>query len=273
MADERTPSPLRRLAVVGHPVSHSRSPAMQQAAIEALGLEGEWTYEAIDLSPGDFERGVRQLFASDFAGLNVTVPHKEAALRISDDASDAARAIGAANTLFLADGGISARNTDGPALAEFLPDDLEGGPCLVLGAGGAARAAIWALGQAGGSVSVWNRTTARAEELASRMGCSPVLEVDTAAYEVVINASAAGLDGSDPFADLPLDRSGFRAGQLVIDMVYGEGPGPLIEAARSGGAQVIDGIEVLVAQGALSLEIWTGRVPPRDVMERAARGL
>lgn len=265
--------PRRRLAVVGHPIGHSRSPAMQRAALEELGLADQWTYEAIDLEPGAFEGGVRELAAAGFAGINVTVPHKESALELSDTASPAAREIGAANTLLFSDHGIAAENTDGPAITQFLPDDLGGEGCLVLGAGGAARAAVWALTGVGGSVSIWNRTQSRAEELAAGMGCTAVERVETGGYAVIVNASAAGLDGSDPFTALPLDPSGFRGGQLMIDMVYGHGPGPLIEAARSAGARAVDGIEVLVAQGALSFEIWTGLSPSREVMERAARAV
>ena len=244
---------------------------MHRAAIAELGLDGEWGYEAIDLEPEGFVAGVRELAASGYAGINVTVPHKEAALAISDTASDTARAIGAANTLVFSEAGIEAENTDGPALAGFLPADLGGADCLVLGAGGAARAAVWALLGAGGAVSVWNRTGERAEALASEFGYRVVESPGTGDFEVIINATAAGLDGSDPFELLPLDRNGFHEGQLLVDMVYGNGPGPLVEAARAGGAEAVDGIDVLVGQGALSFAIWTGLEPSRDAMERAAR--
>ena len=139
------PGTSHRLAVVGHPVGHSRSPAMQMAALADLGLAGSWEYGAIDLEPEGFEAGIGDLVEAGYVGVNVTVPHKEAALRIADTASDAAREIGAANTLTFGESGILAENTDGPALAGFIPADIEGKPALVLGAGGAARAAIWAL--------------------------------------------------------------------------------------------------------------------------------
>ncbi|MGA1213405.1 MAG: shikimate dehydrogenase, partial [Solirubrobacterales bacterium] len=215
--------------------------------------------------------GINELADSDYAGVNVTVPHKEAALQVADEASELARTIGAANTLIFSDTGIRAENTDGAGLAELLPGDLAGRPCLVLGAGGAARAAVWALAAAGGSVSIWNRTASRATGRAAEMGCGAVESPQTGDYEVIVNASAAGLDGADPLAELPLDPGDFGGDQVVVDMVYGAGPGPLVEAARSGGARTVDGIDVLVAQGALSLEIWTGLAPSREVMERAAR--
>lgn len=244
---------------------------MHRAALADLGLEGEWEYGAIDLGPEEFTGGVRDLTASGFVGINVTVPHKEAALEISDTASDAARRIGAANTLTFSDAGIAADNTDGPALADFLPADLAGDGCLVLGAGGAARAAVWALLGRGGAVSIWNRTGERAEGMAAEFGCQALEAPGTGEFRVIINSTSAGLDGSDPFEQLPLDRDGFRDGQLLIDMVYGSGPGPLVEAARAGGSEAIDGIDVLVGQGALSFEIWTGLSPSREVMARAAR--
>lgn len=261
----------RRLAVVGHPVGHSRSPAMQSAALAGLGLAPEWEYGAIDLAPSEFESGINELAGSDYAGVNVTVPHKEAALQVADEASELARTIGAANTLIFSDTGIRAENTDGAGLAELLPSDLAGRPCLVLGAGGAARAAVWALATAGGTISIWNRTAPRATELAVEMECEAVESPQTGDFAVIVNSSAAGLDGTDPFADLPLDPVGFGSDQVVVDMVYGAGPGRLVEAARSAGARAVDGIDVLVAQGALSLEIWTGLAPSREVMERAAR--
>ena len=148
------------LGVCGWPVRHSRSPAMHNAALRACGLEG-WEYLALPLAPELFAETVRALPAAGFRGVNVTIPHKQAALALADAASEAARAIGAANTLtFERDGAIAADNTDAPALLEVLRArvDPAGRSALVLGAGGAARAAVWALVGAGANVEVWNRT-------------------------------------------------------------------------------------------------------------------
>jgi shikimate dehydrogenase len=250
---------------------------MQTAALAGLGLE-DWTYEAIDVAPEGFTELVRGLPASGFAGVNVTVPHKAAALSVADRASDSARAIGAANTLVFDDGLILAENTDAPGLIDALAGagELAGRPALALGAGGAGRAVVWALAGAGMKVMLWNRTHSKAEALAAELGVeviSPELhgEIDPGSFEVIVNASAAGLGGGDGLADLPLDQGGFRPGQTVVDMVYGEGPGSLIEAAARGGAETVDGIEVLVRQGARSLEIWTGSAPDLDLMRSAAR--
>lgn len=264
---------LGQLAVVGHPIDHSRSPAMQAAALVDLGLEGEWRYGAIDLTPEDFEAGIRELAEAGYAGVNVTVPHKEAALRIADQASEVAEAIGASNTLTFSGERVLADNTDGPALASFLPEDLEGKQALVLGAGGAARAAIWALKGARASVSIWNRNPERAAGLAAETGVDAVEAPESDSFTVIVNASAAGMGGGDPFDDLPLAPDSFTSDQLIIDMVYGDGPDALIEAAGAADSSTVDGIDILVAQGALSLEGWTGAAPDRAVMEAAARGL
>jgi shikimate dehydrogenase len=262
---------MKKLAVLGHPVAHSRSPAMQNAALAELGLGEVWAYEAIDVAPDEFERLVRGMPERGFVGANVTVPHKGAALALADALSETAREIGAANTLSFADGEIRADNTDAAGLMAALPSSPAGRRALVLGAGGAARAVVWALVREGASVDVWNRTALRSRHLCEELGGEPVGEPDPSAYELVVNSTAVGLHGEDPFAELPLDRGGFAAGQVVVDMVYGAEPTALLEAAEQAGATTVDGVEVLVRQGALSLEIWTGREAPLAPMRAAAR--
>jgi shikimate dehydrogenase len=278
-----------RLAVLGHPVAHSRSPAMQNAALAALGLGEEWTYEAIDVAPEGFQKRVRAMAGEGFAGANVTVPHKLAALALADVASEMAREIGAANTLIFREGGIEAHNTDAGGLIAALPVAPANRRALVLGAGGAARAAVWALGAAGASIEIWNRTPARAEtirvEVAERAEqleveievrttgaqTDPAVELDQSGYELIVNTTAVGLGREDPFVHLPLRRDGFGRGQVVVDMVYGDVPSTLLAAAAAAGATTVDGIEVLVQQGAISLQVWTDREPPLEVMRTAAR--
>ncbi len=167
-----------RLAVLGHPVGHSRSPAMQSAALAELGLGGEWSYEAIDVAPDAFEARVRAMPGEGFAGANVTVPHKGAALALADELSETAREIGAANTLVFADGEIRAENTDADGLLDALPASPAGKRALVLGAGGAARAVVWALLREGAEVAVWNRTELRSRNLCEELGGDPVAEPD-----------------------------------------------------------------------------------------------
>jgi len=282
------------LAVIGHPVAHSRSPAMQTAALSGLGLAGEWSYGALDVAPADFEAILAELAAAgEYAGVNVTVPHKEAALAMADEATEAARAIGAANTLSFRDGLIVAANTDAGGLLRSLPESLavsrdmgNGEPdgmrrALVLGAGGAARAAIWALAtgeEPDGpqwippfAVDVWNRTAERAEGVAAELAAEPVADPTAADYALIVNTTAVGLAGEDPFEHLPLGAESFRPGQVVVDMVYGEEPSPLLAAAAAAGATTVDGLEMLVQQGALSLQIWTGEEPSIEAMRSAVR--
>ena len=259
-----------KLAVLGHPVSHSRSPAMQNAALAALGLD-DWGYSAIDAAPEAFEMTVKELAEVGYAGVNVTVPHKEAALALADEASEASQQIGAANTLVFGEGGIEAHNTDADGLLAALPDPPRGHRTLVLGAGGAARAAIWALLWEGAVVEVWNRTPERAEALCAELGGKAVTVPRQSEYDLIVNTSAAGLRGEDPFEHLPLERGDFTDHQTVVDMVYGERHSRLLKAAEGARAAAVDGLEILVQQGARSLEIWTGRTPDLDVMREAAR--
>jgi shikimate dehydrogenase len=257
---------LTLLGVAGFPVGHSRSPAMQQAALDELGID--WRYLRLPLPPDRLEEVVRALPAAGYRGINVTIPHKQAALALADSASPAATAIGAANTLNFAHGQIDADNTDAPGLIAALGEDPADRRALVLGAGGAGRAAVWALREAGADVSVWNRTAERARQLALE------LEVDhadhPAAADIVVNATSAGLDSSRAALDsLPLGHTG--PPPVLVDLVYAESGTELAAWARAGGSRVVDGLEVLVRQGALSLELWTGRQAPIATMRAAVQ--
>ena len=257
------------LGVCGWPVAHSRSPQMHNAALAAAGL-ADWRYLRLPLPPGLFAETVRALPAAGFRGVNVTIPHKHAALAIADRASDAAQAIGAANTLTFEDGAIVADNTDAPGLLGALPYSPAGKTALILGAGGAGRAAAWALKGAGAAdVAIWNRTPERAIALAAQLGVRAVETPEMA--DILVNCTSVGLtDPEATFKALPVRADELGAGSLVVDMVYRAGGTHLLEAARTRGAGVIDGLEILVAQGAASFERWTGLEAPREAMRVAA---
>ena len=264
--------------MAGWPVAHSRSPAIQNAALAACELL-EWRYQLLPVPPELFAETVRALPGESFRGINVTIPHKEAALALATEASERARVIGAANVLvFEAGGQIRADNTDAPALSAALGSVLavSGATALVLGAGGSARAAVWSLLDAGArSVRVWNRTPERVEALAEELGAVAVSAAEPA--DVLVNCTSVGLDPGEldpahPLGGLPLGPDDLAGYRVVVDFVYrGDAGGtPLLAAARSAGVPAIDGLELLVGQGALSFEQFTGRPAPVEVMRRAA---
>jgi shikimate dehydrogenase len=268
-----------RLGVLGWPVAHSRSPAIHNAALAHLGMD-RWRYQLLPVPEALLQETTRALGGSGFVGANVTIPHKQAALALADSKSEAALAIGAANTLsFASDGTISAENTDAPGLLAALGQltDMPAHPrALVLGAGGSARAAAWALREAGASeVSVWNRTAERAETLARELGVRAVLAPQPA--DLLVNCTSVGLalerSATEPE---PLNQLGMTFDQVgeysyVVDLVYRAGSTPLLAAAQAHGVPTLDGLEVLVAQGALSFELWTGLPAPIEIMRRAVR--
>jgi shikimate dehydrogenase len=233
--------------VVGWPVAHSRSPAMQEAAFAALGLEG-FTYQRLPVPDHLFAETVRALPGAGFLGVNVTIPHKEAALAVATDPTAAAR-------------GIEADNTDAPALLAALP--VTPRTALVLGAGGSARAAAFALREAGAEVYVHNRSRERAERLAADLGVQVAPEPGEA--DLLVNCTAVGL--ADP------DRSPVEEVQaaVVVDLAYADRETALVRQAKAKGATTVDGLAILVRQGALSLTRWTGRPAPLDAMRAAVR--
>lgn len=264
--------PQTRLGVIGWPVAHSRSPQMMQAGLAAAGLT-DWRYQLLPVPPQLVEETVRALPAAGFRGINVTIPHKPAALALADTASDAARSIGAANTLlFGPSGAVEAENTDAPALLRALPDSPVGQTALVLGAGGSARAAVWALLRAGAAeVKVWNRHLERARELAAHFGASAASAIGGA--DLLIHCTPAGMSPEeDQFKNLPLTADELAMFGCVVDFVYGKAETSLVRSARSLGVPTVDGLDLLVGQGALSFERFTGMPAPVEEMRAAARG-
>lgn len=245
---------------------------MHAAALSELGLADAWSYEAIALDTEEFQPRVQAMPDEGFVGANVTVPYKEKALKLSDTSSVTASEIGAANTLSFVDGEIRADNTDAQGLLDALPSSPRGRRVVVLGAGGAAHAVVWALLQKGAEVDVWNRTPNKAKILCEKLGGNPVETIEPRSYDLLINSAALWLHGGeDAFFSLPFNASQLEEHHTIVDLDYGIWPSPLVAAAREAGAAVVDGLEILVRQGALSLQLWTGQEPPLDVMRAAAR--
>jgi shikimate dehydrogenase len=254
--------------IVGAPVTHSLSPLIHNAWIAAAGLDAAYVPFA---PPADgFEAFARGLRGGAIRGLNVTVPFKEAALALADDATPRARRAGAANLLvFEKSGEIRADNTDGvgllSALAEQAPAfDAASGPALILGAGGAARGAALALIEAGApDIRLVNRTHARAEALAADLGapCRP-MALGSAAFRdagLIVNATTLGLGGGEgPPAALDLARSG----AVVLDMVYKPLATELLRRSKAAGCAPVDGLAMLIGQAVPSFEAFFGRPPP-----------
>ena len=274
----------RTLAVLlAHPAGHSLSPAMHDAAFEALGMDGR--YVAWDVPPDALADAVARLRAgADLLGANVTVPHKEAVVAHLDELTPEARRLGAVNTIVRRGGRLLGHNTDAIGLAAALaglPTPPGPGRALVLGAGGAARAALAVLRDAGANVAVFNRTHARAERLAAewrsqgdvRAVAAEALADAVAGADWLVNTTSVGMHGGPPGSPLPegvLPRAG-----AVVDLVYRPRPTPLLRAAAAAGLVTHDGLEMLLQQGAAAFEAWTGQRPPlgsmREALESALR--
>jgi shikimate dehydrogenase len=281
---ETLPLGVREIVLLGHPIAHSRSPAMHNAAFAELDLP--YVYRALDVLPDDVAATMEALARADVVGGNVTVPHKLAVAALCDRLTDEARLIGAVNT-FWWEGSAGERvlvgdNTDALGLERALREDLglpAEGPALterdvlLVGTGGAARAAAVALGRLGARVRVAGRDSDRAAAITALVGAA-VGTVDLAdqvalvgaarAASLVINATSLGLAGEE----LPGPLMGLRAGQTAYDLVYGDAT-PFLLAATRAGAAAHGGTGMLLHQAAEAFERWTGRAAPIEGMRRA----
>ena len=264
--------------VIGSPVAHSRSPRLHRHWLTTYGIQGH--YIPMDVTAGDLEHVIRTLPKMGFVGVNVTIPHKEAVMNIADQITDRATLIGAANTLiFRPDGKIHADNTDGYGfitnLQQGAPDwDPKAGPAVVLGAGGASRAVVASLIEAGSpEILLTNRTRDRAERLREDFG-QKIKVVDWVQagnlFEgagLVVNTTSLGMVGK-PELRVPLD--GLEAGTLVTDLIYAPLQTRLLRVAEEAGCTVVDGLGMLLHQAVPGFERWFGQRPEVDNATRAA---
>jgi shikimate dehydrogenase len=258
---------MRRACVIGWPLAHSRSPVIHRFWLAEFGIEGD--YVARPVEPPTIGRFLAEFPQSGFIGGNVTIPHKEAAFASVAEADPVARATGAVNTLWLDDGRLMGANTDAEGFIANLDEhargwDRAGGEALILGAGGAARAIAWGLRSRGMSVTVVNRTEARAEELAAHLGKGVAaarwseIPRRLASARLLVNATSLGLQRQPA---LEIDLAPLPAGAVVTDIVYVPLKTPLLAAAEARGLAIVDGLGMLLHQAVPGFERWFGRRP------------
>ncbi len=273
---------MKRLAVIGYPIHHSISPAMHQAALDLYGIPV--VYERREVVPDKLPAFIDSLRDGEWMGINVTVPHKEAVIPLLDGLSPDAEAIGAVNTVVASDGRLVGYNTDADGFLRALRErgefDPAGRDVALLGAGGAARAVLWALCRAGArKVTIFNRHVERAERLrmaAAVWGISTQLDVaridqfsvsaKLSRGGLLVNATSVGLAPTET----PVAAESIPEGILVVDLIYNPRPTRLLREAGERGARTLDGLPMLVHQGAAAFERWMGRAAPVDVMFAAA---
>jgi shikimate dehydrogenase len=287
MADARAEAgpDVRLVGVIGSPIAHSLSPLLHNAAFSALGLSATWRSSAFEVPPGRAADALRAMRQHDISGLSVTMPHKADVAGLVDECTDVAQRLGAVNCIVQRGGVLVGTNTDGAGFvaslqrgAGFAPAGMR---CLVIGAGGAARAVVLALADAGArDVAVLNRTAARAATAAALAGpvgsvvppqeedqVRAVLEAD-----LVVNATPIGMEGAsrEGGATWPVSPQLLHEGQVAADLIYAPRPTRWLAEAAEAGALGVDGLGMLVHQAAAQLELWTGEPAPVEAMWRAA---
>ncbi len=273
---------MKLIVVVGLQLGHSLSPVMHNAALAAMGLEHEYRYEARPLLKDDLPELVESIRGGALEGANITIPYKTEVMAHLTTISEEGLAVGSVNTLYLSDGDVTGCNTDIKGFDKALREqdvDPHGLSATILGAGGAAKAVAFALAEAGvRRLDILNRTHVRAEELASviersrdieiRVGALPTSKRELQDSDLLVNCTPVGMRDHS-INDTPLGDSLLGKELVVMDLVYNPLRTRLLKEAEGIGCKTIDGSGMLVHQGAASLELWTGREPPIEVMRGA----
>ena len=270
---------MKQAGIIGHPLGHSLSPVVQQAAFEQSGLDVR--YERWDTPPPALASRIASLRWPGCLGANVTIPYKESVLPFLDELGGQSARVGAVNTVVNRDGRLFGFNTDGPGFVASLRNEASFEPAgkrvLLLGAGGAARGIAFALAEArAAELAIWNRNPERAVQLARDVaaagaGVRQVGSVATAGYELVVNCTSVGMQGGAAEGASPCGFDPAPPGALAVDIVYRPPETPFLAAARAAGFRVMGGLSMLIFQGALAFELWTGVPAPTDIMFEAAR--
>jgi shikimate dehydrogenase len=276
----------RLVGVIGSPIAHSLSPLLQNAAFAALGLGGSWRSLAFEVAPGKAAAALEAMRRADISGLSVTMPHKAAVAALVDECTEVAHRLDAVNCIVNDDGTLLGTNTDGQGFVASLARGADFAPggkrCLVVGAGGAARAVVLALAEAGAiSVAVLTRTPERAAAAAALAGAAGsvapggggALAEAVGSADLVVNATPLGMAGGSSAGSSgawPVAPQLLHSGQVAADLVYAPRPTPWLVEAVAAGAIGLDGLGMLVHQAAAQLALWTGVEPPVAAMWQAA---
>ena len=257
--------------IFGYPIEHTFSPVMHNAAFSDLRLN--YCYIPFLVSPDHLKGAVGSIRALNMRGVNITIPHKQSVMPLLDTVKEEAAFIGAVNTVVNSNGKLVGDNTDGKGFMKSLEENgiaVDGKDVLIHGAGGASRAVSYYLCKKAKNVSIYGRSPEKAERLVDDLkiiysNVSPARSIsDTKGYDIIVNATPLGMKSDDP---LPFDTSLFRSGQTVCDLIYTKTR--FIEEAAEKGCTVLDGTGMLLWQGALSFELWTGKQPDISVMRNA----
>lgn len=266
---------MRKFGLIGHPVSHSKSPQIHVAAYQDLGLTAE--YAAFDIPEDDLAKAIELMKVNGFEGLNVTIPHKVKIMEYLDSVGEDAKLIGAVNTIVKEGDRLVGRNTDADGYMESLlgalrQSTLAGSNVLVIGAGGAARAVVYGLTKHNANITIANRTLHKAEQLAMlfssvNMETVTIAEAENqlSKFDIVINTSSVGM--YPDVTNQPIDLAFLAIDALVSDLIYNPLETQLIKAAKHRGNPVLTGVEMFVNQAALSISHWTGLTANREKMK------
>ena len=272
------------VGIIGAPIKHSRSPQIHNAAITALGLD--YVYVPFHVQPDNLGAAIEGFKATNVVGINVTIPHKQNVISYLDEISREATLIGAVNTLIFKDGTIIGENTDAPGFLQAMQEDglevPQGGLAVIIGAGGSARAIVVALALAGlRTIYIANRTVSRAVALAADLSektdasiygiglDDPKLPNAVGTSQLIVNTASTSMDVSHP---LLIDPEWFAPQSIVYDIVYTPPETRLLQAAAAQDCYTIGGLGMLVHQGAIAFERWTGVHPPVEIMRQALQG-
>lgn len=256
--------------IIGDPVEHSISPQMHNACYEAVGLEEKFVFVASKVKRENLEQAINGIKALNIHGITVTIPHKTNVMNLLDTIDPVAEKIGAVNTVVNKNGTLTGYNTDWVGIADSLKHttQLKDKEVAILGAGGAARAAIFAVKELGAKVGIFNRTVENAKILAEEFNCvyASINETEKIKnYDVIINTTSVGLKS----VETPISADAIKKEHIVFDIIYTPYETQLLKLAKEKGAQVIHGTEMLLYQGLAQFKLYTGKDVPEEIMRKA----